>query len=139
MPQGVVPPEQLARVPITLVPAGSAVVRSRAFPAAGRPLIRAEPPAGARGAGSYTYYAELTADDRDGDGLVDGEELSLYLTDPDNTDSDGDGLDDGDEVVGIDLDDAAHALDRQHDAAAHGQGAAHHAAAIGRASCRERG
>lgn len=37
--------------------------------------------------------------DTDGDGLSDGEELDLHLTDPYNPDTDGDGLTDGDEVL----------------------------------------
>ncbi|MCF6238108.1 MAG: hypothetical protein L3J79_04725, partial [Candidatus Marinimicrobia bacterium] len=36
--------------------------------------------------------------DSDGDGLVDGDELTVYFTDPQNPDTDGDGLDDGGEV-----------------------------------------
>ena len=35
MPQGVVPPAQLAKVPRTFLPDGSALVRSRSVPAAG--------------------------------------------------------------------------------------------------------
>lgn len=41
------------------------------FPVAGRPKIRAVPGSGSRGYGSYTYFAELTLEDIDGDGLKD--------------------------------------------------------------------
>jgi len=41
------------------------------FPLAGRPKIRFEMPAGSRGVGSFTYYAELTLDDVDHDDLAD--------------------------------------------------------------------
>jgi hypothetical protein len=36
--------------------------------------------------------------DTDGDGLIDGEELATYGTDPNDPDTDGDGLDDGEEL-----------------------------------------
>lgn len=39
------------------------------FPVAGRPKIALVAAEGARGVGSYTSFAELTAEDRDGDGL----------------------------------------------------------------------
>lgn len=41
------------------------------FPVAGRPRILREPMRGARGVGSFTYYAELDEQDVDGDGLSD--------------------------------------------------------------------
>ncbi|MEZ4221772.1 MAG: hypothetical protein R3B13_12645 [Polyangiaceae bacterium] len=41
------------------------------LPVAGRPVLRTVAPSGARGAGSYTYFAELELADRDGDGLAD--------------------------------------------------------------------
>ncbi|OIO69669.1 MAG: hypothetical protein AUJ58_05255 [Zetaproteobacteria bacterium CG1_02_55_237] len=40
-----------------------------------------------------------TADDSDGDGLTDSDELNTYGTDPNNADTDGDGLSDGAEVT----------------------------------------
>ncbi len=43
------------------------------FPLPGRPEIRIETAAGSRGVGAFTYYAELTLEDRDGDGLADVE------------------------------------------------------------------
>ncbi len=44
------------------------------------------------------HYIE-TAEDSDGDGLSDGDEVHIYKTDPNNVDSDGDGISDYDEVV----------------------------------------
>ena len=38
-------------------------------------------------------------EDTDSDGLDDGDEVNLYLTNPKNPDGDGDGLNDGDEVI----------------------------------------
>ena len=46
---------------------------------------------------TQTETARLGSDS-DGDGLTDGQELTVTNTDPDNPDSDGDGLSDGDEV-----------------------------------------
>ena len=40
------------------------------FPVAGRPKVAAVPPEGWRGSGSSAPYAELSVEDRDGDGLV---------------------------------------------------------------------
>ena len=37
--------------------------------------------------------------DTDGDGLIDGDEVKTYKTDPNNPDTDGDGLKDGEEVM----------------------------------------
>lgn len=42
--------------------------------------------------------------DTDGDGVADGDEISIYGTDPLNRDSDGDGLSDGEELFGINTD-----------------------------------
>ena len=44
------------------------------------------------------YGTSPTLADTDGDGLSDGDELELHLTDPTLLDSDGDGVSDGDEV-----------------------------------------
>ena len=41
MPHGVVPPAQLLRVPSTVVPLGSALVRSRSSPEAGPSRVKA--------------------------------------------------------------------------------------------------
>ncbi len=41
------------------------------LPIAGRPLIRQDWGGGPRGYGSYTYFAELTLEDIDGDGIKD--------------------------------------------------------------------
>jgi len=38
--------------------------------------------------------------DTDGDGVADGDEVNIYLTDPYTADSDGDGLSDGEELFG---------------------------------------
>ena len=38
--------------------------------------------------------------DSDGDGVADGDEISIYRTDPSNWDSDGDGVSDGEELFG---------------------------------------
>jgi len=62
------------------LPPGSMLVRALsngawsergAIPIAGRPRIRAVQGSGSRGYGSYTYFAELTLEDIDGDGLKD--------------------------------------------------------------------
>jgi len=42
--------------------------------------------------------------DTDGDGVADGDEANIYLTDPFTADSDGDGLSDGDELFAISTD-----------------------------------
>jgi hypothetical protein len=42
--------------------------------------------------------AEEVAPDTDGDGVVDGDEIGVYGTDPNTWDTDGDGLSDGDEL-----------------------------------------
>ena len=57
------------------------------------------------------FFATGTGPDTDGDGLSDGDEVSVYGTDPLDPDSDDDGLSDGDEVdvVGTDP------LDPDHD------------------------
>ena len=54
----------------------------------------------------YTYdlmgnrkLMTITPQDSDGDGLGNGEEISVYGTDPYVADTDGDGLDDGEEVT----------------------------------------
>ncbi|MCA9879505.1 MAG: hypothetical protein KC442_17055 [Thermomicrobiales bacterium] len=39
--------------------------------------------------------------DTDGDGVADGDEITIYSTDPLNGDSDGDGLTDGEELFGV--------------------------------------
>ena len=39
--------------------------------------------------------------DTDGDGVADGDEISIYSTDPLNWDTDGDGISDGEELFGI--------------------------------------
>jgi hypothetical protein len=44
------------------------------------------------------YGTDPNNPDSDGDGLNDGDEVNVYGTNPANPDSDGDGLDDGDEV-----------------------------------------
>ena len=44
------------------------------------------------------YYAASKRQDRDGDGLSDGQEIFLYRTDPEMSDTDGDGMPDGWEV-----------------------------------------
>jgi len=56
---------------------------------------------GEQAAGSHPFVA-----DSDGDGLLDGAEVSVHGSDPANVDSDGDGLADGAEVAaGTDVDD----------------------------------
>lgn len=42
--------------------------------------------------------------DSDGDGVADGDEISIYGTDPLNRDSDGDGISDGEELFGVNTD-----------------------------------
>lgn len=42
--------------------------------------------------------------DTDGDGVADGDEISIYGTDPLNRDTDGDGVSDGEELFGINTD-----------------------------------
>jgi len=55
------------------------------------------------GRGAYDEACvDLVIGDRDGDGLGDGWEVTVTLTDPDNPDTDGDGIRDGDEVRGGD-------------------------------------
>jgi hypothetical protein len=46
----------------------------------------------------YVNRANPTEQDTDGDGLIDGEEVHTYLTEPDDADTDDDGLIDGEEV-----------------------------------------
>lgn len=48
--------------------------------------------------GILTYWTNPNNPDTDGDGLKDGEEVSLHYTNPKNMDSDGDGINDGAEV-----------------------------------------
>jgi hypothetical protein len=45
-----------------------------------------------------------TNPDTDGDGVADGDELTIYGTDPTNGDTDGDGIADGEELFGIHTD-----------------------------------
>ncbi|MCC6625225.1 MAG: tandem-95 repeat protein [Deltaproteobacteria bacterium] len=53
------------------------------------------------GRGAYDEACvDLVIGDRDGDGLGDGWEVTVTLTDPDNPDTDGDDIRDGDEVAG---------------------------------------
>jgi hypothetical protein len=58
-------------------------------------------------ADNYDDAAELEAGldpanpDTDGDGVADGDEVTIYLTDPFTLDSDGDGLADGEELFGL--------------------------------------
>jgi len=63
--------------------------------------------AGANAGSSYVFnfldtdgdgLPDITDPDDDGDGLLDGDEVNVYSTDPLNPDSDSDGLSDGDEV-----------------------------------------
>ncbi len=49
-------------------------------------------------AGEFARGTSPVNPDTDGDGLTDGDEVNVYLTDPLDPDSDGDGLPDGDEV-----------------------------------------
>jgi hypothetical protein len=42
--------------------------------------------------------------DTDGDGVADGDELTIYGTEPTVVDSDGDGISDGEELFGIETD-----------------------------------
>jgi hypothetical protein len=45
-----------------------------------------------------------TNPDTDGDGVADGDEVTIYFTDPYTADSDGDGLVDGDELFATSTD-----------------------------------
>ncbi len=47
----------------------------------------------------YNNYTDPTNPDTDADGLADGDEVDVYLTNPLDSDSDWDGLNDGDEIA----------------------------------------
>ncbi len=58
---------------------------------------------GLTNAEEYLQGTEPLNSDTDYDGLMDGEELTVYYTDPLNPDTDGDGIKDGDEIrIGLD-------------------------------------
>ncbi len=50
------------------------------------------------GAALATFIAPSATVDTDGDGLIDGEEVNTYKTNPNKADTDGDGFSDGTEV-----------------------------------------
>jgi hypothetical protein len=74
-----------------------------ADPAGAAPVVASETDADGD---TYADAAELEAGldpanpDTDGDGVADGDEVTIYLTDPWVWDSDGDGLSDGEELFG---------------------------------------
>jgi hypothetical protein len=74
-----------------------------ADPAGAEPVVASETDADGD---NYADAAELEAGldpanpDTDGDGVADGDEVTIYLTDPWVWDSDGDGLSDGEELFG---------------------------------------
>ena len=83
---GFVPPN-LGPVNVVMAPGGITDLDGNPFPG-----------------GAWDHILIDAAADGDDDGLLDGDEVNIYLTDPTNPDTDGDGLPDGYEVAHACLD-----------------------------------